>query len=634
MNKHLLCTLCYTLIILFGLTACNTDDVQRSPNGKLILQHEVSPSGALSYTLHHHGDKGLERVLDIPTIGIDTESGSGEGLIFKEVTGPRHHVDDYAMLSGKRSQCHNEANEYIYRLEDYKGNEVRIVMRIYNDGIAFRYESDALAGESITGEETLFQFAPDTKRWTQPYAVGYEDFYLSNTDGKASNRSRRWNMPALFQPAPSSYVLLAEANVLRDQCGAYLSNRDDASSYRVQLFDKHFVCPEEWRSPWRLAIVGKLADVVESTLVTDVSDPCRLDDTSWIKPGVVSWIYWAHNHGSNDYQIVKQYVDFADTLDLPYVLIDAEWDVMGNGGTLPDALAYSREKGVKPMIWYNSSTAWISGPGPGFRLNDPEKRDSEFAWISDMGVKGVKVDFFGADSIGMINYYLDILETAAKHKLMVNFHGATIPRGWQRTYPHFMTSEAVYGAEWYNNNGRLTPNAAWHNCTLPFTRNVIGPMDYTPCAFTDSQHPHITTHAHELALTIVFESALQHLADRPSGFLEQPLEVQHLITSLPVAWDETKFLSGYPGEWVAMARRKDNTWYVGIINGLDAAQDIEVDWSFLGKGKYRMDSLGDVEGEPRAWDIATKPSTKPAGMSTSIKLQPRGGYVAVIRSEK
>ena len=156
-----------------------------------------------------------------------------------------------------------------------------------------------------------------------------------------------------------------------------------------------------------------------------------------------------------------------------------------------------------------------------------------------MGVKGIKVDFFGADSIGMINYYLDILETAAKHKLMVNFHGATIPRGWQRTYPHFMTSEAVYGAEWYNNNGRLTPNAAWHNCTLPFTRNVIGPMDYTPCAFTDSQHPHITTHAHELALTIVFESALQHLADRPSGFLEQPAVVQQLITGLPTAWDDT-----------------------------------------------------------------------------------------------
>ena len=633
MNIHPLRTLCYALVILLGLAACNTDG-QRSPNGKLLLVHDVSPSGALSYTLYRHVDGHQERVLDIPTIGIDTESGLGEGLIFKEVTGPRYHIDDYTMLSGKRSQCHNEANEYTYRLEDYNGNEVCIVMRIYNDGIAFRYESDALAGESIMGEETQFQFTSDAKRWTQPYAVGYEDFYFPNTDGKAQNRSRRWNMPALFQPTPASYVLLAEANVLRNQCGAYLSNKDNTSCYSVQLFDKRFVCPEGWNSPWRLAIVGSLTDVVESTLVTDVSDPCRLDDTSWIAPGVVSWVYWAHNHGSNDYQIVKQYIDFADTLDLPYVLIDAEWDVMGNGGTLPDILSYSQEKGVKPLIWYNSSTAWCSGPGPGYRLNDPTNRDREFAWISDMGVKGIKVDFFGADSIGMINYYLDILDAAAKHQLMVNFHGATIPRGWQRTYPHFMTSEAVYGAEWYNNNGRLTPNAAWHNCTLPFTRNVIGPMDYTPCAFTDSQHPHITTHAHELALTIVFESALQHLADRPSGFLDQPAVVQQLITNLPTAWDDTKLLSGYPGEWVAMARRSGDTWYVGIINGLDTEQSIAVDWSFLGKGKYKVDCFGDVEGEARAWDLNSQSSVKSTAMPDFIHMAPRGGYVAVLKSSK
>lgn len=617
--KHIPLFLCS--LVLF-LTACRADRFT-SPNGKLVLVHDVSPSGTLSYTLYHHTDEGLERVLDIPTVGVDTESNLGEVLIFKEVNGPRRHTDDYAMLSGKRRQCHNEANEYVYRLEDVEGNEVCIVMRLYNDGIAFRYESDALAGESIMGEHTQFQFAADVKRWTQPYAVGYEDFYFANTDGKAHNKSCRWNMPALFQPASSSYVLLAEANVLRDQCGAYLSNAEDESVYQVKLFDERFTCPTEWKSPWRLAIVGSLSDVVESTLVTDVSDPCLLDDTSWIKPGVVSWIYWAHNHGSNDYQIVKQYVDFADTMGLPYVLIDAEWDVMSNGGTLPDALAYSREKGVEPMIWYNSSTAWCSGPGPGYRLNDPDRRDREFAWISDMGVKGVKVDFFGADSIGMINYYLDILETAAKHKLMVNFHGATIPRGWQRTYPHFMTSEAVYGAEWYNNNGRLTPNAAWHNCTLPFTRNVIGPMDYTPCAFTDSQHPHITTHAHELALTIVFESALQHLADRPSGFLEQPAVVQQLIADLPTAWDDTKLLSGYPGEWVAMARRSGDTWYVGIINGLDTEQSIPVDWRFLGGDDCRATTFGDVEGEPRAWDINTL-------LPDSVNLAPRGGFVAVI----
>jgi hypothetical protein len=148
-------------------------------------------------------------------------------------------------------------------------------------------------------------------------------------------------------------------------------------------------------------------------------------------------------------------------------------------------------------------------------------------------------------------------------------------------------------------------------------------MDYTPCAFTDSQHPHITTHAHELALTIVFESALQHLADRPSGFLEQPAVVKQLITDLPTAWDDTKLLSGYPGEWVAMARRSGDTWYVGIINGLDTEQSILVDWRFLGGDDCRATTFGDVEGEPRAWDINTL-------LPDSVNLAPRGGFVAVI----
>lgn len=159
-------------------------------------------------------------------------------------------------------------------------------------------------------------------------------------------------------------------------------------------------------------------------------------------------------------------------------------------------------------------------------------------------------------------------------------------------------------------------------------------MDYTPCAFTDSQNPHITTHAHELALTIVFESTLQHLADRPSGFLDQPAEVQQLIANLPTAWDDTKLLSGYPGEWVAMARRSGDTWYVGIMNGLDTEQSIAVDWSFLGKGEYCVQSFGDVEGEARAWDLASQPSAKATAMPNTIHMAPRGGYVAVIKTVK
>ena len=188
-----------------------------------------------------------------------------------------------------------------------------------------------------------------------------------------------------------------------------------------------------------------------------------------------------------------------------------------------------------------------------------------------------------------------------------------------------MSVEAVYGAEWYNNRPTLTNLAAAHNATLPFTRNVIGPMDYTPCTFSDSQHPHITTHAHELALTVLYESALQHLADRHESYLAQPAEVKRFLSGLPTVWDDTKLLSGYPGKWVAMARRSGDDWYIALINGLDTPQTIAMDWAFLADTDYHITTFGDVAAEARAWHIDTN-----ATLPDSIAMAPRGGYVVQI----
>jgi hypothetical protein len=309
-------------------------------------------------------------------------------------------------------------------------------------------------------------------------------------------------------------------------------------------------------------------------------------------------------------------------LKLPYVLIDAEWDGMKDGKTIEDAVNYAKSQGVKPMIWYNSSVGWINGaPGPKFRLNKPEDREREFAWCEKLGVAGVKIDFFSGDNQMNMDYYIDLMESTARHHLLVNFHGATIPRGWQRTYPHMLTMEAVYGAEWYNNVPTFTNKAASHNATLPFTRNVIGPMDYTPCAFSDSQHPHITTHAHELALTALYESGLQHLADRPESFLAQPKEVKDYLSQLPAVWDDTRFVSGYPGKSVVIARRSGNTWYVAGINGLDEAQTLSVDLKEIvptfSSAKVFLD------GEP--WNIRTVTT-----LDKSVECRPRGGFVYVI----
>lgn len=382
-------------------------------------------------------------------------------------------------------------------------------------------------------------------------------------------------------------------------------------------------------SPWRVAIIGTLADIVESTLVTDVSEPCKIQDTQWIKPGLVSWIYWAYNHGSKDYQIVKKYIDFAADFDLPYMLIDWEWDAMGNGGNLNDAMNYCKEKNVTPLIWYNSSTAWCD-PTPLYRLNTPEVRDKEFEWLKEIGIQGVKIDFFGGDSIGTMNYYIDLLEDAARHKLLVNFHGAAIPRGWQRTYPNLMSVEAVYGSEWYNNKPTLTDNAAWHNCTLPFTRNVIGPMDYTPCTFTNSQHPHITTDAHELALLVIFESALQHLADRPEGYRQQPVEVQNFIRYLPVAWEDTRLLSGYPAESVVIARKSKDSWYISGLNGTENTKSFRVNLEFIKDSIQLIQLFSDTTDGKQIKIENSAFDTK----ELNIECQPRGGFVVWVKLRK
>ena len=548
--------------------------------------------------------------------------------------------DDYQMLSGKRLHCTNEANEYRCG---------SLVLRMYNDGIAFRTENQQQAANS---QLPAYRIPEGTRRWMQQWCDSYEGFFPMTTTYKvapipsysgisksAEGWNNRWGYPALLEVRSKKeeakgdngiFVLISEANIEHGQSASCLYN--DGELFRVTPAAQQLPLHSERaggevpHTPWRVAIIGTLKDVVESTLVTDVSEPCKIADTSWIHPGVVSWIYWAYNHGSNDYNIIRQYVDMAVALKLPYVLIDAEWDEMdklasNEGKTIEAAVAYAKAQGIKPLIWYNSSVGWVNGaPGPKFRLNKPEDREREFAWCEKMGVAGVKIDFFSGDDQRNMDYCIDLLESAARHHLLVNFHGATIPRGWQRTWPNLMSTEGVYGAEWYNNVATFTNKAACHNATLPFTRNVIGPMDYTPCAFSDSQHPHITTNAHELALTVLFESALQHLADRPESYLSQPREVQQFFGQLPSVWDETRFVSGYPGESVVLARRRGDTWYVAGINGTDQKKTLSVSLGFV-KGKT-ITLFAD--GNP--WLISS-----PAKLPTQITCRPRGGFVMVVR---
>lgn len=621
------------VLVVIMISSCSTETLDvTSPTGKLGVTVEPMERKAydkITFSVNYDG----KTILSQTELGLETDVQKFYGnLKLKSVSKAKRIVDDYKMITGKRSHCINEAFERTYSFENQEGNTLDITFRVYDNGVVFRYEINTIADkEYVVDEYTAYNIPQGAKRWMQQYDPGYEKFFPVSTDGKLPDRPKvnSWGYPGLVELQDSVFMLITEANIRRGHCGSLLFNGDNNDRYQVKLADKKQVAERTWVSPWRVLIIGGLSDIVESTLVTDVSDPSKVEYTEWINPGMVSWIYWAYNHGSKDYQKVKEYIDLATEMHWTYNLIDWEWDEMSNGGNLQDAVKYTLNKGIKPLLWYNSSTNWI-GPGPLFRLNKKQDREKEYAWLSEMGIAGIKVDFFSGDSVSTMNYYIDLLEDAIKYKLMLNFHGATIPRGWQRTYPHMMSIEGVYGAEWYNNAPILTNRAAEHNATLPFTRNVVGPMDYTPGTFSNSQHPHITSYAHELALPVIFESALQHMPDRPSVYYGLPEPVKRLLSELPVAWDDTKLLAGYPGEEVILARRKGNVWYIGGINGTNETKTLHISLDKIAVNGKKISIFKDGIDDKH---FAIEENIPLANVKSDLTIEclPRGGFVAVIK---
>ncbi len=543
-------------------------------------------------------------------------------------------TEQYTVLHGKQAKCSNSANEVVVSFENTSKAKLNIIIKAYNDGIAFRYEFPDKEGSYIVKDELTSYTIPDSsKRWLEKFDLSNEGLYHNmNNDSVQQN----WCYPALFSSADTAcWYLIHEADVDRSYCATKLSNIENKSGYKVTLPYSHEGEGEAlptitlpWKSPWRVIIMGSLADIVESTLVYDVSTPSKLTKTDWIKPGAVSWNYWSSNHGTKDFKIVCEFADLAAAMNWPYTLLDWEWDAMENGGNVEDAAKYILSKGVKPLIWYNSSMfKWITAT-PVDRMKTHENRVEEFTKLKKMGFAGVKIDFFLSEKQYMIDYYLDILEDAAQFEMMVYFHGCLVPRGWERTYPHLMTYEGVRGAEWYNNGPEFTMAAPEHNTILPFTRNVVGSMDYTPVTFTNSQFPHITSYGHELALSVVFESGFQHMADRPEGYYSLPYAPRTFLKEVPCAWDDTKLLDGYPGRYIILARKKANDWYVGGLNSEDKEKIQNLNFDFLQDGmKYKLTLIADGEHDK---DFRTEYTVVDSTSSINVKLLRRGGFAACL----
>jgi alpha-glucosidase len=634
-------TVIITLFVLFSASFTYAQRLTvQSPNQKInvsLFSSQSNDAGEWYLKASYNNNGKTTEAIPHIDLGLSrSDQDFSKELKFLKAGKPLLINEEYTALHGKKSVCKNSANEVVVSFENPSKAKLNIIIRAYNDGIAFRYEFPEKGGSFVVKDElTAYSFPKETMRWMEKWNPANEGLYTAMNNDKVL--SGELGYPALFNTSDKAcWFLLHEADVDRNYCGTKLSNAVDSTKYKLTfpnprdgrgLGESTPTITLPWKSPWRVVIMGTLSDVVESTLVNDVSTPSVLKNTAWIKPGIASWNYWSSNHGTKDYKIVCAFADLAAEMNWPYTLLDWEWDGMINGGNLEDALKYIHSIGVKPLMWYNSGgphTGVTSTPRD--RMLTHENRVEEFTKLKKLGVAGVKVDFFESEKQDMIKYYLDILEDAAQFEMMVYFHGCIVPRGWARTYPNLMTYEAVRGAEWYNNTPDFTMPAPEHNATLPFTRNVVGSMDYTPVTFTNSQYPHVTSYGHELALSVLFESGMQHMADRPEGYYGLPDAAKTFLKNVPNAWDDTKLLDGYPGQDVIIARRKGTSWYIGGINAQQREKRKTIKFDFLPEGiKYKLTLIADGNHDK---DFETQYMIVDKSGSVDVKLLRRGGFAA------
>jgi alpha-glucosidase len=627
------------LSILVGFPVFSQKVRVLSPNKKIniaLFCQQNGDTGNWYLQVNYFNESQISEVIPRIDLGLSrSDQDFSKDLKFLKVGKPRLINERYTALHGKRAQCSNLSSETVVFFKNPGKGKLNLIIRAYNDGVAFRYEFPEKEGSFVVKDELTAYTIPDSaKRWMEKWDLANEGLYTFIRDESAR---QSWGYPALFNtPDSACWFLIHEADVNRNYCASKLSNVADKSNYKITFPDPGDGKGESqptltlpWKSPWRVIIIGSLNDIIESTLVDDICPPSVLTKTDWIKPGLVSWNYWSNNHGTKDYKVVCEFADLAAAMNWPYTLLDWEWDVMGNGGNLDDAVKTILSKGVKPLLWYNSGAfKWVQAT-PRDRMLTHESRVQEFSKLKKMGVVGVKIDFFLSEKQEMIKYYLDILDDAAQFEMMVYFHGCMVPRGWSRTYPHLMTHEGIRGAEWYNNGPEFTTTAPEHNTIVPFTRNVVGPMDYTPVTLTNSQFPHITSYGHELALSVVFESGLQHMADRPEGYYELPDAALTFLKEVPNAWDDTKLLDGYPGRDIVIARQKGNAWYMGGINAEKIEKTKTLKFNFLPEGvKYKLTLITDGKHDK---DLTTQYIAVDKSSAVDVKQLRRGGFVACLK---
>lgn len=642
MSKLLLIVIC--CLIAPEMMGQVSSVVVTSPDKNISVTAQVSDRGSAYYKIDYRN----RQVLKNSRLGLireDEDFSSGLRLISSS---PLQVVKDrYELFTGKRRVNNYTANKRVLHLQNSGGKKLDIIFHVSNDGVAFRYFFPEKSSQIKTVKEELTSFHFDTasRAFLQPMQVSktgweqtnpaYEEHYKQHipvTD--SSSFGAGWVYPALFQYG-DTWLLITESYLDSNYCGTRLRSQSPDGEYRVGFPDPREVItggnllprsPLPFYSPWRVIAIGSLKTIVESTLGTDVSKPAIKMDRSFIKPGKSSWSWIMSKDDSIVFSEQVRYIDFAAKMKWQYCLIDVNWDRKIGYEKMKELSDYAASKNVGLILWYNSAGDWNTVKyTPKSKLLTHEDRVKEFSRLKQMGIKGLKIDFFAGDGQSVMKYYIDILTDAAQFQLLVNFHGATFPRGWQRTYPHLMTMEAIKGFEFITFTQQDADLEANHCAMLPFTRNVFDPMDFTPMNLyrIQSRVRRKTTSSFELATAILFLSGVQHMAESPSGMSHVPEFVRQFIEEIPDRWDEVKFIDGYPGRFIVLARRAGNKWYLACINGENKEGTIDVDLSVFKKQKALLITDG---AEPLSFISDVLPATS----KKQIAIRPNGGFVMVL----
>jgi len=618
----------------------------QSPDKSIALNLYLSASGEIQYGVKKSGVNVIQpSALGVMMKGHDFT----QGLKLATISKPEQITDSYQTRNAKKSSILYQANQLVMSFINKEEKKVDIIFRLSNDGLAFRYSFPWVENsEMILKESTSFAFDQNTRAWLQPMSEAktgwqhchpsYEEHYLQDIPaGTVSPLKSGWVYPALFK-TNDTWVLITEAALDGTYCGSRLINDSASPVYSVGFADPKEVFTgggylpvsnKPWFTPWRIVTMGSLATIVESTLGTDLAPKAIDIDQSFVKPGKASWSWINSKDDLIVYDEQIKYIDFAASMNWQYCLVDANWDTQIGYEKIAELVTYAKQKNVGLLLWYNSAGDWNTiSYHPKDVLLTKEGREKEFRRLQAMGIKGVKIDFFGGDGQSMIQYYIDILNDAAKYQLLVNFHGATLPRGWQRTYPHLVTTEAIYGMEMVTFDQNAADKQANHCAMLPFTRNAFDPMDFTPMNLTGLTYSNCTrktTPAFELALSVLFLSGIQHYAQSPEGMAKVPDDVKLFLKTLPDYWDDVKFLEGYPGKYVVIARRSGQRWYIAGINGENNEKKVSLDFAPLKKSKATLFSDG-ANGELFSKTVMNTTKQK----KCDLTLNGNGGFVIVL----